>query len=119
LESRALSFIEGRSLGQVCHIVQLAISQKKILGYLNGAVVPYARSQSKVKEQCANAQTACTVQLSAAERQAGPASSSPPPGQSGNFTMASWDMARKCLREILDTAAASASPPTPLGMVPL
>ena len=29
--------------------MQLAISQKKLLGYLNGAVVPYRRSQSMIK----------------------------------------------------------------------
>ena len=38
-------------INRLCHIVQLAISQKKILGYLNGSVVPYQRSQSMVKEQ--------------------------------------------------------------------
>ncbi|CAK9000050.1 unnamed protein product [Durusdinium trenchii] len=50
LVSRGLDFLKGRSLGQVCHIVQLAISQKKLLGYLNGAVVPYKRSQSMIKD---------------------------------------------------------------------
>merc|ERR1740138_554608 len=63
LLARDLPFLRGRSLGQVCHIVQLAISQKKILGYLNGAVVPYVRSQSMVKEQCAQFQTPCSVSL--------------------------------------------------------
>mmetsp|Transcript_61619 Transcript_61619/g.107154 ORF Transcript_61619/g.107154 Transcript_61619/m.107154 type:complete len:748 (-) Transcript_61619:166-2409(-) len=48
-----LPLLAGFSLGRICHIVQLAISQKKILGYMNGAVVPYARSQSMMKEQCA------------------------------------------------------------------
>merc|ERR1712050_469470 len=57
LMQRRLPFLVGRSLGQVCHIVQLAISQKKLLGYLRGAVVPYGRSQSKVKDQCARRQS--------------------------------------------------------------
>ena len=43
---------------KACHIVQLAISQKKLLGYLNGSVVPYSRSQSMVirdfKDLCTN-----------------------------------------------------------------
>ena len=34
LVSRGLEFLSGRSLGQVCHIVQLAISQK-LLGFNN------------------------------------------------------------------------------------
>lgn len=57
LISRNLPFLVGLSLGQVCHVVQLAISQKKILGYLNGAVVPYGRSQSKVKDSAAERAT--------------------------------------------------------------
>jgi hypothetical protein len=59
LVARGLPFLEGCSLGQVSHIVQLAISQKKLLGYLNGAVVPYNRSQSMLKEQCARRQRPC------------------------------------------------------------
>jgi len=55
-----LPFFAGRSLGEICHIVQLAISQKKILGYLNGAVVPYNRSQSMVKERNAERRRPCT-----------------------------------------------------------
>jgi len=53
LVSRSLPFLAGLTLGQVSHIVQLAISKKRILGYLNGAVVPYGRSQSKVKDTAA------------------------------------------------------------------
>eukprot|EP00930_Biecheleria_cincta_P033136 TRINITY_DN2294_c0_g1_i1.p1 TRINITY_DN2294_c0_g1~~TRINITY_DN2294_c0_g1_i1.p1 ORF type:complete len:602 (+),score=105.40 TRINITY_DN2294_c0_g1_i1:71-1876(+) len=53
LVSRSLPFLAGLSLGQICHVVQLAISQKRILGYLNGAVVPYDRSQSKIKDDAA------------------------------------------------------------------
>merc|ERR1711904_69239 len=53
LQSRNLPFFEGCSLGQLCHIIQLAISEKKLLGYLNGAVVTYDRSQSMIKETLA------------------------------------------------------------------
>lgn len=53
LISRSLPFLSGLTLGHVCHIVQLAISQKRILGYLHGTVVPYGRSQSKIKDAAA------------------------------------------------------------------
>eukprot|EP00928_Gymnodinium_smaydae_P026170 TRINITY_DN20623_c0_g1_i1.p1 TRINITY_DN20623_c0_g1~~TRINITY_DN20623_c0_g1_i1.p1 ORF type:complete len:660 (+),score=154.21 TRINITY_DN20623_c0_g1_i1:116-2095(+) len=46
-------FLDGLSLGKVCQFVQLAMTQRKLLGYCNGAIVPYARSESMVKEQCA------------------------------------------------------------------
>lgn len=104
LLSRNLPFLVGRSLGQVCHIVQLAISQKKLLGYLNGAVVPYASSQSMVKEQCAVWQQPCTTGVTQA---VGTAPSTLP--------MATWDTARMCLRDILDTARPGSEP----GVVPL
>merc|ERR1719203_1890898 len=84
LVQRRLPFLVGRSLGQVCHIVQLAISQKKLLGYLNGTVVPYSRSQSMVKEQSAECQRPC----SGAARH--------------KNTVASWDLMRQCLQQLMD-----------------
>jgi len=82
LVGRGAPFAARRSLGEVCHIVQLAISQKKLLGYLNGTIVPYARSQSMVKETCAARGRPCNS------------------GARGkNF--ASWDMVRECLQEII------------------
>jgi len=53
LKAIQLPLLAGFSLGRICHVVQLAISQKKILGYMNGAVVPYKRSQSMMKDRCA------------------------------------------------------------------
>jgi hypothetical protein len=53
LVARRLPFLEGYSLGKVAHFVQLAISQKKILGYGPGSILPYARSQSRVKDEAA------------------------------------------------------------------
>lgn len=41
------------SLGEVCHIVQLAMSQKKLLGYLDGTIAPYSRSNSRMKDTAA------------------------------------------------------------------
>merc|ERR1719326_1152891 len=61
LQARGLGFLQGRSLGQICHIVQLAISQRKLLGYHNGSVVPYASSQSMLKEQCALLRAPCAT----------------------------------------------------------
>eukprot|EP00930_Biecheleria_cincta_P083351 TRINITY_DN72936_c0_g1_i1.p1 TRINITY_DN72936_c0_g1~~TRINITY_DN72936_c0_g1_i1.p1 ORF type:complete len:634 (+),score=114.71 TRINITY_DN72936_c0_g1_i1:75-1904(+) len=95
LAGRELPFFKGLSLGQLCHVVQLAISKKKLLGYLNGAVVPYARSQSMVKERCAERGRPC----SSAAR--------------GTTSLASWDLARACLKEIMKGL------PTGSGFVPL
>jgi len=90
LVARDLSFLHGCSLGQLCHVVQLAISKRKLLGYSHGAVVPYSRSQSMVKEKCAVYQQPCA--------------NSTEPGSSG-MALATWDVARQCLQEILDGAA--------------
>jgi len=68
--------------------VQLAISQKKLLGYLNGTVVPYSRSQSMVKEKNAECQRPC----SSAAR--------------GKGTVATWDMMRGCLQTLLGNLGA-------------
>lgn len=85
LMGRDLGFLSGRSLGEVCHIVQLAISQKKLLGYLNGAVVPYQRSQSMVKERCAERQRPCASA----------------PARGGPAGLATWDMVRTFLEDVL------------------
>jgi len=83
LVARKLNFLAGRSLGQVCHIVQLAISRRKILGYLNGAVVPHGRSQSMVKERCAQMQRPCEG------------------SGTGGRKVADWPAVRKCLSQIM------------------
>jgi len=83
LVARRLNFLAGRSLGQVCHIVQLAISRRKILGYLNGAVVPHGRSQSMVKERCAQMQRPCEG------------------SGTGSRKVADWPAVRKCLSQIM------------------
>jgi len=87
LVQRRLACLATCSLGQVCHIVQLAISQKKLLGYLNGMVVPYSRSLSMVKEQNARSQRPC---VSTARR-------------SKSSACATWDMMRPCLQQLLST----------------
>jgi len=47
-------------LGALCHIVQLAISLKNILGYKDGQLVPYLASQQRAKEVCASHQQVFT-----------------------------------------------------------
>jgi hypothetical protein len=59
LASRNLSFLAGRSLGQVCQITQLAI-QRKLLGYQGGAIVPYESSTAMEKTICAQQQMAAS-----------------------------------------------------------
>lgn len=57
LAARQIPIFQGRSLGQICHIVQIAISQRRLLGYRDGCLVPYRHSENWVKEQCAVAQS--------------------------------------------------------------
>lgn len=86
LKARQLPFLEHYALGQICHIVQLAISQKRLLGYHNGAVVPYRKSQSMFKETCAYFQ-----QPVADDDQ----------HKSSGLQLATWEMARWGVRELL------------------
>jgi hypothetical protein len=91
LQSRGLDFLEGRSLGQVCHIVQLAISQKKLLGYLSGSVVPYAFSQSKLKEEAAQLNAPCTASLMPSIL---PVAISGKSARESSLIVATWETAR-------------------------
>mmetsp|Transcript_133358 Transcript_133358/g.345120 ORF Transcript_133358/g.345120 Transcript_133358/m.345120 type:complete len:566 (+) Transcript_133358:79-1776(+) len=87
LLSRDLPFLQGRSLGEACHVVQLAISQKKILGYADGQLVPYDRSEECTKERCALRQQPVGAAAAAA------------------LPYASWEDLRMGLCEILDTSS--------------
>eukprot|EP00927_Polykrikos_kofoidii_P024121 TRINITY_DN21_c0_g1_i2.p1 TRINITY_DN21_c0_g1~~TRINITY_DN21_c0_g1_i2.p1 ORF type:complete len:752 (+),score=121.06 TRINITY_DN21_c0_g1_i2:57-2258(+) len=100
--ARSLPFLQGFSLGQVCHIVQLAMTQKKILGYLSGAIVPYSRSLSKVKEHCAGQHKACDNSCQ----------------EAADLPCASWEQARHCMGIIVEEAA-SRDEREGLGVVPL
>jgi len=53
LIERRLPFLEGMALGEVCHIVQLGLSQRHVLGYLDGSIVPFHHSEDYIKQQCA------------------------------------------------------------------
>jgi len=86
LLGRGLPFLAGRSLGQICHIVQLAISQKRILGYREGQLVPFLHSEEWVREQCAfHQQPMCSKD------------------DANALPLASWSEARKCLLQLLDS----------------
>lgn len=87
LQARALPFFAGLTLGSLCHIVQLAVSQKSILGYRDGALVPYAMSRCLVKKQHAESMLPCA-----------------PAHAEGVLPCADWDAVRVCLAEIMDAA---------------
>jgi hypothetical protein len=83
MASRMPAF-SGLSLGKVCHVVQLAMSQKKLLGYLDGTIAPYNRSSSRMKD-------------TAAELCMGSSSSQQLP-------LASAAEARSCMIDVLESA---------------
>lgn len=87
LKTSGLPFVQGRSLGQVCHIVQLAISARSILGYIRGHIVPYRFSHFQAKAMAAEQQ----LQFS---------------GTSGDGgVLVGWDVLASSLHELLVEAA--------------
>lgn len=90
-----LPFLSTYSLGELCHIVELAMTTRKLLGYLEGAIVPYACSHSRVKDF-------------AAEHRVGNGTASQ------QLPLATWDVARTCLREILASATRKGKASVPL-----
>merc|ERR1719265_582611 len=97
LASRQLYFFSGYKLGQICHIVQLAISQKHLLGYLEGCLVPYSMSQSMVKEKRAAQQK--------------------PIATRGSRPLAMWPKVREVLEYILHNALTQKEHAVPLSNV--
>jgi hypothetical protein len=81
LMSCNLPFLVGYSLGYVSHIVQLAMTQRRLLGYRNGAIVPYIASRTMMKQHCADNRQSC---------------------RKTKLSVATWDVLRTCLRELLD-----------------
>jgi len=88
-----LPCLTSRSLGQVCHIVQLAMSDRKLLGYLDGTIAPYQRSQSMLKDTAAERYVHNTAQ---------------------QLPLATWSKARACLKEVLDSAVRKGKSEVPL-----
>lgn len=94
LLERNLLFFSDCSLGEVCHIVELAMSQRKLLGYLDGAITPYGRSHSMVKD-------------AAAEKCMGS-------GTGQRMPFATWISARSHLLDILGSAVRKGRQQVPL-----
>lgn len=88
LKARNLPFLKDRSLGEVCHILALAVSFKKILGHSKGHTVPYARSENGHKDFCASAELPVNGAKLA----------------SAGMDVATWDQVREGLRELLSVA---------------
>lgn len=89
LRNQNLPDFAGFSLGRLCHIVELALTQKSILGYKNGAIVPYKLSDRAVKEQSALQQRPCA----ASQQQ-----------------VATLQVARLCLQQLLQEAPSGSLP---------
>jgi hypothetical protein len=105
LEEKQLPFLVNRPLGELMHIVQLAISVKKILGYQKDAIVPYGRSKNKLKEQSAAAQQHHASDVPSGEKD-----------MSANF--ANWPQARSTLQKVMRRQLMnSPSHPIPLSRV--
>mmetsp|Transcript_38516 Transcript_38516/g.110578 ORF Transcript_38516/g.110578 Transcript_38516/m.110578 type:complete len:495 (+) Transcript_38516:182-1666(+) len=90
-----LPFLAGRTLGEVCHIVQLAVSERQILGYFDGQVVAHDRSEAIVKMRCAALQQPAWAL------------------KRGEMPVADFAQVRACLRSILADAAEPARVPLP------
>jgi len=101
LLARNLPFLANFSLGQVCHIVQLAISQRKLLGYSADGIAPYAHSQSMLKDRAAAKQSACASLAAGVE----------------DLPLATWDSVRRHLREALSCAMQDGADSVPLSNI--
>lgn len=84
LMDRRVPCLYGYALGSVCHIVQLMISQKKLLGYSSEGITPYARSQSRLKDLAAKQKACLAGEDGAAE-----------------LPFATWSIVRKSMIEAL------------------
>lgn len=87
LKTKNLPFLEGLCLGEICQFVQLAISQKALLGHAEGGMVPYTFSHAAVKEQLA----ACQLRV-------------PKRGEENvtAYPVATWEQVRLCMMAILE-----------------
>jgi hypothetical protein len=100
LASHNLDFLQGYTLGHICHFVQLAIATRKILGYLNGGITSYNLSHSCAKDKAAAEQSSCAQTASVSE-----------------LEIATWTTARKCLRIIMKDALKSQANQVPLSNI--
>jgi hypothetical protein len=82
LAARGPSCLAYRSLGELVHMVQLSIGQKKILGYQSGHLVPYKYSELMEKEKFAT----CQQPVASSKK-----------GMTTGLPLASWEDARSGL----------------------
>jgi len=106
LMARQLPFLRGYALGQVCHFVQIAISKRKLLGYIDGGIVPYVHSTCMAKSRCA--QQLCPLP---------PVLGATNDIDRAGLTVADWDAALTTLREILESASHQSPPQVQLSNV--
>jgi len=100
LSSRNLPFFQHFTLGRICHFVQIAISTRKVLGYLNGGITSYSRSHSCMKDNAASHKASCAQ-----------------PAIVSELTIASWKDARKCLKQILTESLEAGVDQVPLSNI--
>jgi len=86
LVAQQLPCLLGLSFGKVCHVVQLAISQRRLLGHREGRLVPFEASDECAKERCA------LQQQPFSSKKAEAATALP---------VASWEKTRACLQQLL------------------
>lgn len=77
------------SLGRACHVVQLALAKRQLLGYRSGNLVPYMYSESREKELRAAEHRACAE------------------GAESECKLADWETTRRCIEALLETAPAN------------
>jgi len=87
LVMQQLPFFQDLSFGKICHIVQLSISQKRLLGHKEGRLVPFEASDECAKERCALMQQ--------------PFSPKKSEDSSALLLVATWDSTRACLQQLL------------------
>jgi len=100
LSLRGLPFFKDFTLGRICHFVQIAISSRKVLGYLNGGVTSYSRSHSCMKDSAASHKSSCAQ-----------------PAIVSELTIASWKDARRCLKQILTESLQAGVDQVPLSNI--
>jgi len=106
MAARQLPFLENFSLGQVCHFMQIGISKRQLLGYADGAIVPFTFSTSHVKSVCAQQKR---HQAGSAVAELG--------SEVAPFAVADWEAARGKMKEILDFAVLRGESFVPLSNV--
>jgi hypothetical protein len=96
LAGLGLACLAGRSLGELSHVVALAIGQRRVLGYRDGQTVPFQRSEAGIKEL--HAAHAMPI-------------ANPKGASTDTMGVAGWDAVRAGLWELLCRAEEQADTP--------